>query len=112
HPSIGDKFVFLDVSMPQSYVDAAEEKLKNEAQVWLDQNSVRKVKYTAPTDPLYLKQNNIQINLGDYVNIQDVEAGINSDIRVTGKIVQLQNIYDQQLELQDKVSIAALVTQI
>lgn len=111
-PAIGDKYVFIDVSMPQSYVDAAEEKLKNEAQVWLDQNSIRKVQYTAPTDPLYLKQNNITIALGDYVNIQLVEAGVNSDIRVTGKIVNLQNLYDQQLELQDKVNISALVTQI
>lgn len=111
-PQVGDKYIFIDVSMPDSYVEAAEQKLKTEAQAWIDQHSIRKVKYVAPTDPLYLKNNAITVNLGDYVNIQMVEGGIDSDIRVTGRIVSLENLHDQQLELQDNVNISALIQQV
>lgn len=111
-PKVGDKYVLLDIQMPASYVEAAEIKLYNEAQAWLDANSVRKVTYIAETDPLHLKRNNIKVNLGDYVNISSTPANIGVDIRVSGRIVNLTNLNDQQLELQDEVNISAMVKQV
>src|SRR3546814_669241 len=97
--------------MPASDITAAENELLSKGQEYYDQNKVPHVRYTAPTDPVFLQKNLISVRPGDYVTIADPDMGIDTDIRVTGIIRDLQQEYSYQLELADTVSVPEIVRQ-
>lgn len=102
-PAVGDKYVITDIIMPESYVIAAENKLKTEAINWLLENSVPKLQYHVTLDPVYLKQNNIEITLGGRVKFIDEDFNLNKYLRITAITRDLKNPYDVQLELSEVV---------
>jgi|GEM_PF-3360438 len=84
-PRPGDLFTFVDIKMPQEYIDAAELELYNTAVDWLNYYAQLRVKYTLKLDPRYIRQWDINLNIGDDIIINDAPLGINSQrIRVTG----------------------------
>ncbi|MEN0095887.1 MAG: phage tail protein [Pedobacter sp.] len=111
-PSVGDKFILIDVMMPVADILDAEQKLFDRGTAVYQENCDPKVVFETVTDKIYLKQNSISVNLGDYVNIIDTDAGINDDIRITSKKTNLQDPFDLTLELSTASSISPLVSQI
>lgn len=81
-PAIGDDYVILDISLPQSYVDTAETALKAKADAWIAKYSVPNVLYQLNIDPMYIRDNSITLKVGDYVKIIDSEFNVNAFIRI------------------------------
>jgi len=82
-PAIGDLYVLVDIYMPQSYIDAAETELLEKATTFLEQNSSPRVQYTVEFDPIHIQNEGIELFLGDYLTIIDVDMGVNKLIRIT-----------------------------
>jgi len=81
--AVGDQYTLVDINMPQSYIDAAEAKLKQETQDFLDQNSIPRVIYQLDIDEKYVRDNNIQLAAGDYITVKDARLGINGLLRIS-----------------------------
>lgn len=86
---VGDRYVLSDINMPQSYVDAAEGKLRTEAQIYLDANKVPLVSYAIEADPVYIRSfmgenTSAILQAGDTIPIYDEDLGIDKAIRITG----------------------------
>lgn len=80
---VGDTYTLFDMFLPAEAVTAAEERLRVATQEWLLENSVPRVVYNLDLDPLYARDNNIILNIGDKVTVIDEALGINTLIRVT-----------------------------
>ncbi len=78
----GDKYVLIDITLPQSYIDDAENRLLNEAQNWLAKYSNDQVLYELNIDELFAKQNGYVFSVGDSIGILDGDLGINEQIRI------------------------------
>lgn len=107
-PAIGDEYVLVDLSMPQSYITAAEGELKAKALEYLGIASQPQLTYQVVLDPVFVKQKNYTFQIGDLVWIVDEALGVQRKIRITrtGRNVVNQNQYD--IELSDVVTRGAL----
>ena len=82
-PEIGDTYFFLGISLPQAYLDIAEDELKQKTQTFLDENCVPMIVYDCDIDPKYAKTI-APFGLGDKVTVEDTSLAINSKIRISG----------------------------
>jgi hypothetical protein len=112
HPAVGDQYIFLDVIMPAVDIANAEAELLAKGQEAYAATSDPIVQYEAETDRRYLRTYDINIKLGDFVNIADPEAGIDKDIRVVSKRTNLQDPYDVTIELSETTSVANIVKEL
>lgn len=97
-PEVGDQYVLLDILMPQTYIDAAEAKLAQRAQEFIDKYSNPQVSYQLTIDPIYLQRNPITIVPGDWVKIGDAEVAIFENVRVLG--ISFPLLFPNRLEVQ------------
>lgn len=111
-PAVGDQYILIDVIMPQVDITKAEIELKAKAEEKYLETVDPRVQFEAPTDRRYLREYDLFVKIGDFVNIASTEAGIDKDIRVISKTTNLQDKYDVTLELADTVSVANIVKQI
>ena len=100
-PAIGDKYVLLDIKMPQTYIDAAETALQTKAQAYLDNNCDPRLTYLLVPDWRYFKANSISLGLGDSITIEDTDLNINSLVRIVELTRILINAYKYTLKLSD-----------
>jgi hypothetical protein len=98
----GDEFVILDITMPDSYVTAAEAELLAAANTFLSQNCDPRVNYTLEIDPLFMQ--NLSINVGDYIPILDADLGIDKLVRVIGIEKSIYSPIKWKVELSDYTS--------
>lgn len=104
HISVGDRFALFNLRMPQSYVDNAEEELKQKAEAWLTKKSEKEVRLTAKCDDILFKQNKISVRCGQMVRILSLELGLDKEIRVTKVKRYIENdqpTYRYELTLSD-----------
>lgn len=83
YAKLGDSITFLDIYMPDSYVENAEQELLDATQVYLDENKSPRVDYDLSVSYRYLRKNNISFDIGDFVTVIDEDLGINKKLRVT-----------------------------
>lgn len=100
-PAVGDKYVITDVIMPESYVMDAENRLTYMAGDYLQKHSRPQLQYDVVPDHLYLRRNNLQLNIGNTVHFIDTDFGLNTHLRITSLVQDLQNPYDVQFELSE-----------
>lgn len=103
-PAAGDEFVFIDITMPDSYITAAEAELLSAGTTYLTQNSTPRVNYSLEIDPKYIIDNSISIEKGDYLHIEDAELNIDRDIRVVNIIKSIYEPVTWRVELSDTVA--------
>lgn len=101
---IGDKYTILGITMPPTYVAAAQAQLQSDGNDYIAQNSVPRVQYGLKIDQLWAQKNNILINIGDRVTIQDAAMGINSQIRVSAISYPLFQPYNITATISDSVT--------
>jgi hypothetical protein len=89
-PAVGDQYAIVDIFMPQSYIDAAEQELQDAAEEYLLENSTPNVNYAVSCDIKYFSQNNIELHLGNYIGIADTEYGIDNNFRIVAFTRDLQ----------------------
>lgn len=99
--SIGDKYVLVDIRMPDSYITAAEAELKTQAELYLTNLSKPVLKYTVTTDPAFMRKNSIVLDVGDKIWIIDTELEISRMIRINQVTRGFEDEYDFQVVLSD-----------
>jgi len=104
-PAIGDKYVLLDIKMPQSYIDTAETALQNKAQGYLDDNCEPRVTYLLQPDWRYFQTHFISLGVGDFITIEDTDLGINAATRIVELTKLLTNEYKYTLKLSDHLEV-------
>lgn len=116
-PSAGDKFVLLEIDMPEIYIKVAELRLKEEGEKWLELNSNPIYTYTPEIDSINILRNpKIAENLkeGRTFIFADEDLGISKAIRISNlKIKDNGFAPEYEVTLSDKhtVSLAEKVTQ-
>ena len=83
-PAVGDTYVLVDIALPQSYIDAAEQELLAKAQEYLAKNSVPQTEYRVNCNTIAFTKHNLLLELGASVHITDAPLGIDRQIRITG----------------------------
>lgn len=112
--AVGDKYVILDISMPDSYITAAENELLEKAEEYLAQNSQPRVQYSLQIDELYLLNQagtGSIVNFftpGDYLQVKDTDIAVDKSIRVKAFNRNILRPYQYTLELTDVVEVSIL----
>lgn len=102
----GDKYALIDIALPQSYIEDAENRLLNEAETWLGKYSNDQVLYELNIDELFAKQNNLLFGVGDGIGINDDDLGINEQIRIVEVRRNLVREYSFVIRLANSTYIA------
>ena len=106
----GDEYFFIDIRLPQSYIDAAEAKLLSEAEAYYAQNSQPRVQYELSIHDIFLKQFSGQVTIanlfapGDYVPVKDDDISVNKSIRITGFTRDILKPYKYDITLGEAVT--------
>lgn len=66
---ITDSYSLIDVILPQSYINTAQDKLQALTEAYLQKSSKGLDIFEAKIDPFYMKSNHYVLNLGDLVRI-------------------------------------------
>lgn len=105
NPQVGDTYVLVDIIMPQSYIDAAEAELLEKATAYLEENDTPNVIYSIVPHYPYLRQNLIQLSIGDIVTVRDDDFGIDYETRILSITQSLANPYLYSIKVGDKVAV-------
>jgi hypothetical protein len=103
-PAIGDEYILIDLVLPQTYIEAAEIRLRDKAQALLDQLSQPQLSYTMIIDPVFMKRYNRSLQIGDMIWMIDLQLELQRKIRVTATSRNINNEYSYQVELSDVIS--------
>lgn len=112
----GDKFVLLEIYMPDTYVKYAETRLLERSQVWLSEHDFPKTSYSAKFSELYIVRNSGLLNSvkeGNRIRIIDAKLGVDKDILIqdVSKTFTEDNLPQLDLGISDEV-VASVLTKI
>jgi hypothetical protein len=100
-PAATDKYVILDIRLPQSYIDDAISRLDAAASEYLAEQSVPRVSYTINSNPSFWAANSLSVNLGDAVTVNDLDLDISSTCRIIAIDFPLADVHDVTMKLSD-----------
>jgi len=103
NPAGTDKYVIIDITMPNSYVTAAEDELLALANTYLSKYDHPRVTYQLEPDWRYMKDNAVNLTIGDTITIEDADLDVDVKVRITGLSQQIINPYKYKLSLTDQV---------
>lgn len=110
-PAIGDKYVLVDIKMPDTYITAAENELEEAAQKFLDMYSEPVYTYQLKFDPVNLKDARRVPVIGQVVQLVDYELPVNKQIRIVTATRNIVNEYDIEIEVSDVLT-TGIISQI
>jgi len=111
---VGDKYFLEAISLPTSYITEAESKLASEGLIFLNQNKAPRVQYNLTFDEFYFKDLYSEtgivnvFEIGDYVQVEDSDLGIDSAIRIVGITRDALYPYRYTLKLADSYEITII----
>lgn len=103
----GDKYVILDIYLPQSYIDAAEAELAAKADEFLTKYCQPCVQYGISIDPFFLNGmvgDDAESNIvwpGDYMPVKDSDLDVDKTIRVKSIARDLLKDYSYSITISD-----------
>lgn len=108
-PAVGDKYAVFHISLPQEYMDEAEEKVLNETVKYLFENEPPKYTYTVPVDELYAKRHwgsiGDRLSPGYFVRLSDTQfLPDGSDIRIVAITDYVNKPKQPKAELSNNVT--------
>ncbi|WP_223559588.1 phage tail protein [Chryseobacterium lathyri] len=81
--ALGDEYVILDIVMPKTYIDNAENELLIKGIEQFDLHKNAKVSYDLEVDPAYMEKIGLgRFDIGDYIQVYDPIFGIDKVLRV------------------------------
>ena len=107
-PRVGDKYVLVNIKMPQSYIDKAEEELLERATEYLDKYSQPNVIYRISPHYPELRRKQKHLNLGDIITIVDEDFGIELPTRILALTQKLNNEFEYSLEIGSQIAVSYL----
>ncbi|WP_028375985.1 phage tail protein [Leeuwenhoekiella sp. MAR_2009_132] len=105
-PRVGDKYVLVNIKMPQAYIDNAEEELLERATEYLEKYSQPNVIYKVSPHYPYLRRNQTDLNIGDVITLTDEDFGIDFQVRILSLTQKLNNVFEYSLEIGSQVTIS------
>lgn len=105
--SEGDKYVLLDIRMPQSYVDAAEAALQSKAEQFYEENKGFHTQYELDLDERFIKSVDGSDSLlnfftpGDHIHIKDADLETDKTLRLQSFVRDLANPYKYKIVISD-----------
>lgn len=82
-PEAGDKYVLLDIIMPDSYIVRAEQELREKGMEYFKDKCDDKVTANVDVSTIWLLQKNVNIRPSMYITLKDESIELNRSIRVT-----------------------------
>ena len=79
-PRIGDVFVLLNINMPQSYIDEAEEELRKATQEELNKRSEPQYAPSVKVSKRFLRKKGYSLEIGDSITVKVGDHSINTRI--------------------------------
>jgi len=101
----GDKYVILDVLLPDEYLITAENELLSKAQAWLEKYSNEQVSYDLSVDQKYVQINGITLSVGNKITVIDQPLGVDNSLRVVELRRNLVHESKYEIKLSDTVFI-------
>lgn len=109
---VGDEYFITDIRLPLSYVEAAETKLKTEAEKYYEENCTTHANYTISIAPLFLQNLYGDSKLtykiftaGDSVTVQDFDLGLSKTLRISGFKRNLLKPYEITITIAEDVEV-------
>ena len=108
--SVGDKYFFTDINLPDAYKTDAENKLLAEGNKAIAEYSQPQVQYGLSIDENFIRQfagELTVVNLfavGDYIPVEDEDIGVNKSVRITAFTRDLLQEYKYNITLGDSVT--------
>lgn len=99
----GDKYVILDIKMPESYLEDAENRLLQVANDWLSEYSNTQQKLEVNVDPLFIRGKEYRFNINDIIHVFDADLQINEYRRIIEFTRGIVAPDEYKLVLSDKV---------
>jgi hypothetical protein len=97
----GDQYVVFDINLPDEYVTNAGSDLDVEANKYLEKRSTPRVQYSLEADKVFFTENDIQLDLGDQITVNDSDLEISSTCRVIELTFFLFDRFSQTIKLSD-----------
>lgn len=110
-PVVGDTFVLLNISMPPTYVTAAETRLKELGTQYFAEEGVEQYTWAGKITPKFVLENNITLELGGLITLRATDVGFNGKIRIASYERDLEESYRYNFTLSNIITINALVRQ-
>lgn len=110
--AVGDEYVLIDIVMPKTYIDNAENELLIKGGEQFNLNLKAKVSYDLNVDPAYMEKIGVgKFDIGDYIQVYDAMLGIDKVLRVnqiTTDFIQSgdYNPYRTKIVIADSYEIA------
>lgn len=110
-PKAGDRYILWNIRMPSEYYALAEEEFLTAVEKYNEQHAIDVSRYKAPTDHVYIEDNNIDLFVGRRVRLESnkyfPEVGYRKS-RIT-KITRKVNMPSQMdIEISDALSTGSL----
>lgn len=106
-PEAGNKYVLWNISMPPEYYALAEEELATAVNKFNEQNAVDVSRYKAPTDYIYIDENDIDLFIGRKVKLESAkyfpQKGYRNS-RITKITRKINNPSQMDVEISDALS--------
>ena len=102
-PVMGDKYIIFNIIMPEVYYTNAENEFQAAVDQYMQNRNVSNAIYKAPTDYIYIAENNVFLSLGQNIRLTDSRLfpGYYLDTRIT-KISRMINRPTQMdIEMSD-----------
>lgn len=116
--AVGDKYVLLDVYMPQSYINTKEAELDTKGNEFYFKNNQPRVQYGLSVDPFFLNDligNEAETNyfwIGDFIPVKDTDIDVDKTIRIKSFTRDLQKIYSYSLSISDIPVVVSVINRI
>lgn len=110
-PAIGDSFVLLNISMPTSYVTAAESRVRELGEQYFAEEGTEQYTWSGKITPKFILENDISLILGGIVNLKATDIGFSGPIRISSYVRDLEEEYLYDFTLSNIVTINSLVRQ-
>ena len=106
----GDAYILEDITLPQSYIDAAEQKLLEKGTADFNKVKEPQVSYTCELDEAFFVSvfgRNIPtevLHIGDTIHIIDEQIGVDKEIRITRIERNLLKRHSYTIQISDTVT--------
>jgi hypothetical protein len=110
-PRVGDLYLLSDIKMPQQFIDAAEQELKEKAEEAISQLCEQKVSYKGTVNPLYFRQLNESVDTGRAVIVEDsaiVDGTGSVELRIQAFTENVNDDLGLEIEISDTLYISRL----
>ena len=106
-PEVGNQYVLWNISMPPEYYILAEEELATAVNKFNERNAVDVSRYKAPTDYIYIEENDIDLFIGRKVRLESAkffpQKGYRNS-RITKITRKINNPSQMDIEISDALS--------